>query len=458
MAKIKSEWDWDLSCIPHIDLLKQIHLNRIRLNEMAANPPEMDDGEEEEILDVFPYQICYQWREFHEKFPLTENATSMDVLKQILTTGHIRAGWSFRQGRPTIYGPRGACCFTEMPLYALLQYVGTGHSMISNYGIALPKRELFQHGGRSVIYGLSGEHVELPNEPETYAIPTEAWIREKLKDPSWPRILSDSTGLGINEQYRYVATNMDKIDWTHEREWRWPYSMGTSCPGLSLWLKDESPPFSELLIFVPTEAEAAEILDHIKSLYDAEHYNEGDWYYSKLKLTRTRVFSLEKFASNVSGIQLDSIRLEDIPSYSLSTFKSPPHTEETMSRLLICINEARVAAINAATHYEWQYPFGNHSKNEHWCGHALIMLESPQSELVSAFRALEAKQRPYGLATGDFHITPRGQEGYCIHGLIPPNATHTQAIGSHKAAAKAIVEVFKQHFPDSKFSVKEYLT
>ncbi|MFA7335713.1 MAG: hypothetical protein WC028_02925 [Candidatus Obscuribacterales bacterium] len=472
VVKIKELWDWDLSCLPHLDLLQEVNCNRARLILRAKSdlPKHANDdvqGEEEDhddTLDIFPYQIFSEWREFHEEYPLTMTSSSLDVLKQIISTGHLRAGWSFRGGRPTVYGPRGACCFTEMPLNALLKYVQTGHRMVGNYGIALPKAEVFQRGGRPVIYGTSGNHSEDLTGPETYGIPKESWIEEKLVAPSWPRILSESCGIGIHEQYRYVATNMGafgRVDWTHEREWRWPFSLGDECPGLSLWLEDGEPPFSEILIFVETEAEALEILDHMKALYDADHYNEGDWYYSQEKLAITKVFSLEKFDTKAARLSLESIRLEDIPMHSLRTFQAPVATRETIDKLKTCIADARIAATEAVQKYEFEYPYGNHSENEQWFGHAQIMLRSSQSELVSAFQTLEQEQEgeeEFRVGRdGDIHITALGQSGYLINGLKPWGISGSGAIGSDKAASRAIIETFSRHFPDVKFEINDYL-
>ena len=54
------------------------------------------------------------------EYSLEEDAPALDVLKKILHDGFIKSGWSIRNMSPTIYGPKSAVCFTEMPLYALI--------------------------------------------------------------------------------------------------------------------------------------------------------------------------------------------------------------------------------------------------------------------------------------------------------------------------------------------------
>jgi hypothetical protein len=63
-----------------------------------------------------------------------------------------------RNGRPTIYGPRAACCFTEMPLYALLHYASArADSAVVDYdGVALLKSELFAARWPSAIQEAGG--------------------------------------------------------------------------------------------------------------------------------------------------------------------------------------------------------------------------------------------------------------------------------------------------------------
>ena len=156
-------------------------------------------------------------REEENEYSIEEDAPALEVLKKILHDGYIKSGWSLRNLIPTIYGPKSAVCFTEMPLYALIDYAKSRETSgyVGRHGIAFRRNELYAAGARPVIYGLSSPYVETDKD--------EKGIYQG-------RLLSiKDTGIGIQEQYRYVSTNLTKeynpkhkpIDWTHEREWRW---------------------------------------------------------------------------------------------------------------------------------------------------------------------------------------------------------------------------------------------
>jgi hypothetical protein len=138
------------------------------------------------------------WETIDESHALALDEYPIAGLLKIVQDGHIRAGWSFRKDRPTIYGPRAACCFTEMPLYGFLEYAASrNEESVDRYAIGLLKSEFFAAGGRPVIYGLSGPHRELPSTP--------------LTDPPhyrWPRKLHPDCGIADAEQYRYVAMSL----------------------------------------------------------------------------------------------------------------------------------------------------------------------------------------------------------------------------------------------------------
>lgn len=167
------------------------------------------------------------------EYLIDEKASALEVLKKILHDGFIKSGWSLRKMAPTIYGPKSAVCFTEMPLYALVDYARSRQASgyVGNHGIAFRRNELFAAGARPVIYGLSTPHQETDtNENGVYQ----------------GRLLSVDTGIGIQEQYRYVATSIPKvygpghkfIDWTHEREWRWALpNDALGVPGLPFFFK-----------------------------------------------------------------------------------------------------------------------------------------------------------------------------------------------------------------------------
>lgn len=130
------------------------------------------------------------------------------LMRNALRQGRLWATWSVRSGRRTIYGPDPAVCLTEMPIAA---FVEAGHARaargeaMSPYGLVFPKAAMFGAGARSVIYGLSGD-----------VTVSDAEDGARLIAPAQ---------LPSREQYRYVTyapTAARPIDWTHEREWRWP--------------------------------------------------------------------------------------------------------------------------------------------------------------------------------------------------------------------------------------------
>lgn len=132
------------------------------------------------------------------------------LLRCILRQGRIWASWSVRGKRRTIYGPRPAVCFTEMPIPAFLQSgrarAARGQKM-SPYGLVVPKDQLFKLGARPVIYALAG------------AGDAEEGRHGERRFP--PRMLP------LREQFRFVTfdpSHSRGVDWTHEREWRWPGS------------------------------------------------------------------------------------------------------------------------------------------------------------------------------------------------------------------------------------------
>ena len=129
------------------------------------------------------------------------------LMRNTVRQGRLWATWSARGGRRTIYGPDPAVCFTDMPIAAFVEgglaRAARGEAM-SPYGLILPKRAMFAAGARPVIYALSGE--------------------VSVTNGDGARLIA-SHQLPLAEQYRYVTydpTAPRPIDWTHEREWRWP--------------------------------------------------------------------------------------------------------------------------------------------------------------------------------------------------------------------------------------------
>jgi hypothetical protein len=133
------------------------------------------------------------------------------LLRSAVRHNRLWATWSIRGGRRTIYGRCPSVCFTEMPLAAFIE---AGHKRaergeaMSPYALMFSKAALFQIGARPVIYALSPADAVLPNGDggRIRLIP--------------PELLPEA------EQYRYVTFNPSgsrPLDWSHEREWRWPY-------------------------------------------------------------------------------------------------------------------------------------------------------------------------------------------------------------------------------------------
>ena len=183
--------------------------------------------------------------------------------------GHLWATWSRRNGRRAIYGPNPAICYTEMPTAAFIETSRSRERLgqkISTFALTFLKDQMFNLGANPVIYGFSDRSAILPTG-----------------DDGGPRII-DQAILPLREQYRYVTyspTGPIAIDWTHEREWRWPYtddistyerkSEGygivegvTDIPGLDLY----SGELSEMGVIVNSREESKMVLHDILSLYD----------------------------------------------------------------------------------------------------------------------------------------------------------------------------------------------
>jgi hypothetical protein len=194
------------------------------------------------------------------------------LLRCIIRHGRIWATWSRRGGRRTIYGPRPAVCFTDMPIAAFVQ---TSHARaargekISLYAILLPKAAMFGRGARPVIYGLSRSRAV------------------SLTRDDGARMLESDT-LPDKEQYRYVAYDPDKADgpdWSHEREWRWapakykpdpdyvpPPSSWEDVPGLELYTGKK---IEGMGAMVRSEHQAALLVHDIIRLVDQGVLSEG---------------------------------------------------------------------------------------------------------------------------------------------------------------------------------------
>lgn len=353
----------------------------------------------------------------NEDDTLPADASAFQILNKIIDQGLLKSGWSFRNRRTTIYGPKSAVCFTEMPLSSLVAYAQgrSDDGSVCNYAVGLLKSELFTAGGRPVIYGVSGEHKEKTQEP-------------------WPRFLSKECGIGEAEQYRYVALRLGtnrKIDWTHEREWRWAdHSNLLDVPGLPIWRANEHVKFSRALVIVQTEKEATELLSHLRRCLDAE----SDMYsndYDILLLKSTFVVSLEQL-KNADLLGPDTtLTIEQIPYHLLQPVPTTPASSEAKTKARQVIDEAIKAAGEATS--EWREK-GDRGP----CGFSELIIDDGLAEFTRAGIEL-------GLMKSFAGTDPSGSGGYWVLGVS--ETCGMQGIGEAEVAAKAAEKVIERHFP-----------
>ncbi|OIN56232.1 hypothetical protein [Arsenicibacter rosenii] len=316
------------------------------VEEEDATFPDSFDSNGKEIYKTIQYEEDY--------FELSPDEHAFTILKKILTNGYVKTGWSHRKStygqlKPTIYGPYSASCFTEMPLYGLIEYAKKRNSEnnVQTYGVAFLKNEMFTYGARPVIYGLSNIHSEANNS-------TDPYFDKGL------RCLSHSCGLGLQEQYRYVATNLaqtNKIDWTHEREWRWADTNNKyETPGLPFYLKDNATNFSRIIVFVSKDEEAEDLINFLKTLHHATCDPFGREYNLKA-IENTFVLSLESI--NKLGLNTSNIRIDDLPFKSLPAIKQKI---EVSAKILKFVKDVwEEACIKAFEESERIYKSGKYS-------------------------------------------------------------------------------------------------
>ncbi len=421
----------------------RIIANRLDMTDWALHFVHQRDIQNSPLDMKFPYDL-YQgvpyhenpeingrfsdWDHMDEYLPLEPDASPMGVLLRIITDGHIRASWALRNGRPTVYGPRAAVCFTEMPLHSLVDYAKRrGETDVDCYAVGLLKAELFAAGGRPAIYGLTGSYKD--RTPDGYP---------------WPRKLDEACGIAESEQYRFVRMSADAsypIDWSHEREWRWADHLdGCHCPGLPVWLTDEPFRFSRIFVVVPTTAEAESVLDLLKRLYDSG-CNGFSVEFDTAVLYRTQVISLEQLGDDLPADAMTAIRLDDIPTMSIRNFEVPQATAEDLEKLRNVMEEVQEAAIRAA--YQ-QYETAPKSSDGHIrdsAGFASLTIHDAQSSLVSALLALDL-------------ASALGDDGYLILGFGNLHRIGDQALCLREAEVEAAIEVFKKHYPENSFGMR----
>lgn len=256
-----------------------------------------------------PNEHDYLEKERDLYYPLLEGnelSNEFDVLKNIIEEGGLRGSLSYRKGKPTVYGGIDVICFTEMPLINLLEYVEirNDRSKISEYGIAILKKDAFKFGARPVISGLS--------------ISEEEFIWEDSKN----RVISEGL-LPRNEQYRYVKLTTD-IDWTHEREWRMKVDRNRALKeelfikslngiypteyvnGVNIFCSEY---FTKCIIIIKTEEEAKEIFDIVHRQLDSGYCIGGG-----------------EFTTNIEYLILDKAKALMQEDVSYSNIESLPDT------------------------------------------------------------------------------------------------------------------------------------
>lgn len=353
---------------------------------------------------------------------IDNNASGFEVLKKILHDGYIHSGWAIRNDKPTIYGPISAVCFTEMPLYALVEYAkirGEVSKYVGDYGIAFKRNELFAAGARPAIYGLSSE-------------PKEVYSDERGVFQG--RMLSEKL-LPLGEQYRYVLTNLttnssDKnIDWMMEREWRWalPYDR-LGVPGIPFFLSaDYASFFSEIYILVSTDEECKEITNYMKTLYDSQSTNSG-LEYNIQTIASAKVVSLE----SISKLDIaDSIKIESIPFSQIHLPEKYNVTQDVASKILKCYDDACKIANDAIKQYLTNNP--NFDENKGYWGFVNVIVDG-YSEVVEVLRE-EGKAKSY--SDGKYYL---GQMSSCKSMNVD-----LLEVGA-KAAANYLTDKLNEHF------------
>lgn len=320
---------------------------------------------------------------------IDNNASGFEVLKKILHDGYIHSGWAMRNDKPTIYGPVSAVCFTEMPLYALVEYAkvrGEVSKYVGDYGIAFKRNELFAAGARPAIYGLSSEPKEVYSDER--GIYQGRMLSEKL--------------LPLGEQYRYVLTNLTtnpankNIDWMMEREWRWPLPYDRlGVPGIPFFLStDYASFFSEIYIIVSTDEECKEITNYLKTLYDSQSTNFG-LEYNIQTIASAKVVSLE----SISKLDIaDSIKIESIPFSQIHLPEKYKVTSSETSKIIEYYNDACRIADEAIKQYLTDNP--DFDENKGYCGFVNVIVDG----YSKAVEVLREKGKAKSYSDGKYYL------------------------------------------------------
>lgn len=184
------------------------------------------------------------------------------MMRAALRNARIWATWSYRDGERTIYGHAPTVCFTDMPIAAFVEAGQLRHARgeaMGEVALVFPKKEMQKLGALPAIYGLSQQVTDWPNG-----------------SCGVPRILSPDL-LPLCEQHRFVpfhSSHQKKIDWTHEREWRWPFWGKTDPESVADWWDIPGLNFCEERIsgigaIVKTRVQADLVIHDMLALVDA---------------------------------------------------------------------------------------------------------------------------------------------------------------------------------------------
>jgi hypothetical protein len=328
-----------------------------------------------------------------------------------------------------------------MPLYNFAKYAQSRKdpSGCSPYGICMQKRELYEAGGRPVIYGLS------TSQPEH-----DVFLRDEIAY----RLLPESI-LPRQEQYRYVSYDPNRspysLDWTHEREWRWKaneadqqhQTWGEQGPELALpffCTREKGGYFSSLGILVWSQREAEDIARKLLLLQDADH-NDVFMPFDADVIAETCIIMLEKVVEEVEVKKnRKANRVEEVFSCPSAIFSlnRPRPSQVTLQLVKDTVIEAKKAATQAANQKYESAPKDASGAVTDVCGFAYVVTEESHTEITQALVEL-------GLA----HATVKDTiQRYKVRAL--EELSYTQGLSIEEAAAEAAAEVLTralhQHF------------
>ncbi|MBE2189611.1 MAG: hypothetical protein KGZ71_03030 [Desulfobulbaceae bacterium] len=229
---------------------------------------------------------------------------------------------------------------------------------------------MFEAGARPVIYGLSGTHKEATKGDKNFGIGL--------------RTLSSECGIGLNEMYRYVYTNIKshkRIDWTHEREWRWAdLREKFDFAGLPFYADNEEFSFSKIIVLVKTNEDVEEIIEYIQHLYHSKSTNYAREY-NLTTIANTYILSIEDLAKFDKDI--DTVKLDDLPINAIPKLPKIVVKPETIEKVK---NAIKVAS--EISYDECERVF-NEKGDVGGCGWAYVVTHVTNSEITQAMIDLE---------------------------------------------------------------------